>query len=82
MVFDWPIHVPCPACGTEIDLFFNAQGLQLKELLIKDADRCITMGYSAVLPLTKDLYFRNLSKVERMIASTPFVRGVGCLQSF
>ena len=31
------------------------------------------MGYSAVLPLTKDLYFRNLSKNERIMASTPFM---------
>lgn len=72
-VFDWPIHVSCPSCGTEMDFYFNAQGLQPKELLIKDADRCITMGYSAVLPLTKDLYFRNLSKNERIMASTPFM---------
>ena len=72
-VFDWPIHVSCPSCGTEMDLFFNARGLQPKELLIKDSDRCITMGYSAVLPLTKDLYFRALSRGERIVASTPFM---------
>ena len=72
-VFDWPIHVSCPTCGTEMDLFFNSQGLQPKELLIKNADRGITIGYSAVLPLTKELYFRDQSQGERIAASTPFM---------
>lgn len=72
-LYDWPIHVSCPACGTEMDLFFNKKGLQPKELIIQDADKSITMGYSAVLPLTKELYFREHSREERIMASTPFM---------
>lgn len=71
--YDWPIHVSCPGCGNEMDLFFNANGLQPKELKSEEAERSITFGYSAVLPLTKQLYFQDLTRIERMAASTPFL---------
>ena len=35
--YDWPIHVSCPGCGNEMDLFFNANGLQPKELKSEEA---------------------------------------------
>lgn len=72
-LYDWPIHVSCPECGNEIDLLFNTKGLQPAELISKEAEKSITIGYSAVLPLKKDLYFRELSRGERMAASTPFL---------
>ena len=71
--YDWPIHVSCPGCGYEMDLFFNANGLQPKELKSEEAEKSITFGYSAVLPLTKQLYFQDLTRIERMAASTPFL---------
>lgn len=72
-LYDWPIHVSCPGCGNEMDLFFNANGLQPKELKSEEAEKSITFGYSALLPLTKQLYFKELTRVGRMAASTPFL---------
>lgn len=72
-LYDWPIHISCPNCGDEMDMFFNSKGLQPTELKSDDADECITMGYSAVLPLTKDLYFQKLGRAGRMMASSPFM---------
>lgn len=72
-LYDWPIHVNCPDCGKEIDMYFNKDGIQPKELKSDEADKSITFGYSAVLPLTKHLYFKELTRTERMMASTPFM---------
>lgn len=72
-LYDWPIHISCPDCGNEMDLFFNASGLQPTGLKCKEADECVTMGYSAVLPLTKNLYFQKLGLAGRMMASSPFM---------
>ncbi len=72
-LYDWPIHVSCPGCGNEMDLFFNAKGLQPKELKSEEAEKSITFGYSAVLPLTKQLYFNELTRAGRIAASTPFL---------
>ena len=72
-LYDWPIHISCPNCGNEMDLIFNSKGLQPKELKCDDAEECVTMGYSAVLPLTKDLYFQKLGRAGRMVFSSPFM---------
>lgn len=72
-LYDWPIHISCPSCGNEMDMFFNSKGLQPIELKCDDADECVTMGYSAVLPLTKALYFQKLGVAGRIMASSPFM---------
>lgn len=72
-LYDWPIHIGCPNCGNEMDLFFNSNGLQPKELKCDEAEKCVTMGYSAVLPLTKDLYFHKLGRAGRMVFASPFM---------
>ncbi len=72
-LYDWPIHISCPSCGNEMDMYFNSKGLQPTELKCDEADECITMGYSAVLPLTNALYFQKLGLAGRMVASSPFM---------
>jgi len=72
-LYDWPIHVSCSNCGNEMDLVFNSNGLQPSDLKIDDAEQCITFGYSAVLPMTSALYYRDLSRAERMVSFSPFI---------
>lgn len=72
-LYDWPIHISCPDCGNEFDMKFNSKGLQPEELKIEDTDQCVILGYSAVLPLTKDLYFKDLTRAGRMAAFSPFM---------
>lgn len=72
-LYDWPIHVSCLECGNEIDLIYNSNGLQPSNLKTDEAETSITFGYSAVLPLTRELYFKELDRGGRLAALTPFM---------
>lgn len=59
-IYDWPIEIVCPICNNHLSLQFRKKGgLEPKELIIRDCNQSTHIGYSASLPICKEMYYKK-----------------------
>lgn len=74
-IYDWPISFECKECGDIIKYTLGKKGLIPKEcdyIPSPEDEPVTTIGYSSSLPITDELYMRNLNYRESMVRFSPF----------
>ena len=75
-IFEWPISFECVDCGDNLTYTYSPKGLFPKEFkfLPSPLDPPITtIGYSSSLPITDDVYMKDLDYAQSMIFSSQFL---------
>lgn len=75
-LYDWPISLECIDCGENLKYTFGKSGLRPKECKFEPnlSDHPITtIGYSASLPITEDIYLKDLDYLQSMALFSPFM---------
>ncbi|MBP5422359.1 MAG: hypothetical protein J6Y78_07970 [Paludibacteraceae bacterium] len=75
-IYEWPINFECLDCGENIDYTFSGKGLCPKEsnFLPSPSDAPITtIGYSSSLPITDNLYMKDLDYEQSKVLFSPFL---------
>ena len=59
-LYDWPIEIACPECNNHMHLTYGAQrGLQPSRYICKEEANSTHIGYSASLPICKEMYYTH-----------------------
>lgn len=75
-IYDWPICFECKECGEPIHLVFGNKGLLPKGYSSKlDPQEfpVTTIGYSSSLPITDEIYMKDLDDVQSMVLFSVFM---------
>ena len=75
-IFDWPISFGCIDCGESLDYTYDKNGLhpQICNFQPDPPDTPITtIGYSSSLPITNELYMRDLNYSESILSFSPYI---------
>ena len=75
-IYEWPINFECLECGENLDYTFSKKGLRPKksDFQPSPSDAPITtIGYSSSLPISDELYMKDLDYVQSMALSSPYM---------
>ena len=75
-IYEWPINFECLECGENLDYTFSKKGLRPKksDFQPNPSDAPITtIGYSSSLPISDELYMKDLDYVQSMALSSPYM---------
>lgn len=75
-IFEWPISIECLGCGEILEYTFTPKGLRPKGSNFKPTPTdppITTIGYSSSLPITDDLYLKDLDYAQSMALFSPFI---------
>lgn len=75
-IYEWPISFECIDCGDNLTYKFGKRGFFPKEFMHTPSPQdppITTIGYSSSLPITDDLYMKDLNYEQSMILFSPFM---------
>lgn len=75
-IFEWPISFECQNCGDILEYSFSPKGFLPKDSNFQPnpTDPPITtIGYSSSLPITDDLYLKDLDYAGSLVWSSPYM---------
>lgn len=75
-IFEWPISFECLNCGEILEYTYSSKGLRPKEYSFRPSPSdppITTIGYSSSLPITDDLYLKDLDYGESIALFSPFI---------
>lgn len=75
-IFEWPINFECVNCGDHLTYTYSPRGLYPKEFKYMPSPQdppITTIGYSSSLPITDDVYMKDLDYVQSMVFSSQFL---------
>ena len=75
-IYDWPISFECVDCGDNLTYKFGKSGLFPKEFMHTPSPQdppITTIGYSSSLPITNELYMKDLDYIRSMASFSPFM---------
>lgn len=75
-IYEWPISFECIDCGDNFTYKFGKRGFFPKEFMHTPSPQdppITTIGYSSSLPITDDLYMKDLNYEQSMILFSPFM---------
>jgi hypothetical protein len=74
-IFDWPICFECKECGDVLEFTYGQKGLRPKgiDYKLQQGDTLVTtIGYSSSLPITDELYLKELNDAESLVLFSMF----------
>ena len=75
-IYEWPISFECVDCGDNLTYKFGKSGLSPKEFMHTPSPQdpsITTIGYSSSLPITDELYMKDLDYEQSMAFFSPFM---------
>lgn len=75
-IFEWPISFECVDCGDNLTYTYSPRGLSPKEFKFVPSPQdppITTVAYSSTLPITGDVYMKDLDYAQSMIFSSQFL---------
>lgn len=75
-IFEWPISFECQDCGEILEYTYSPKGFRpkAKSFVPSPSDPPITtIGYSSSLPITDDLYLKDLNYLQSMALASPYI---------
>ncbi len=75
-IYEWPISFECVDCGDILIYKYGRRGLFPKEFMYTPLPQdppITTIGYSSSLPITDDVYMKDLDYAQSMILSSQFL---------
>lgn len=75
-VYEWPISFECVDCGDNLTYKFGKRGFSPKEFMHTPSPQdppITTIGYSSSLPITNELYMKDLDYTQSMVLFSPFM---------
>ncbi len=75
-IFEWPISFECVDCGDNLTYTYSSRGLTpkgFKYMPLPQDPPITTIGYSSSLPITGDVYMKDLDYVHSMMLSSQFL---------
>lgn len=75
-LYDWPICFECIDCGDILNFTYSKKGFFPKQSNYKpapDDEPVTTIGYSSSLPVTDDIYMKELNYAESIVKFSPFM---------
>ena len=75
-IFEWPISFECQDCGEILEYTYSPKGFRPKESSFQPSPSdppITTIGYSSSLPITDDLYLKDLDYLQSMALSSPYI---------
>ena len=75
-IYDWPISFECVDCGDNLTYKLGKRGLSPKEFMHTPSPQdppITTIGYSSSLPITNELYMKDLDYTRSMAFFSPFM---------
>ena len=75
-IFEWPISFECKDCGEILNFKYGNEGLRPKGIDYKpkvDDEPVTTIGYSSSLPITDEVYMKDLGYAESIVHFSLFM---------
>lgn len=75
-IYEWPISFECVDCGDNLTYKYGPKSFFQKKLMYTPSPQdppITTIGYSSSLPITDDLYMKDLNYEQSMILFSPFM---------
>lgn len=75
-IYEWPISFECVDCGDNLTYKYGLKSFFPKKLMYTPSPQdppITTIGYSSSLPITDDLYMKDLDYEQSMILFSPFM---------
>ena len=75
-IYEWPISFECQNCGEILEYTYSPKGFRPKAKSFEPSPSdppITTIGYSSSLPITDDLYLKDLDYLQSMALSSPFI---------
>lgn len=75
-IYEWPISFECVDCGDNLTYKYGPKSFFPKKLMYTPSPQdppITTIGYSSSLPITDDLYMKDLNYEQSMILFSPFM---------
>ena len=75
-IYEWPISFECVDCGDNLTYKYGPKSFFSKKLMYTPSPQdppITTIGYSSSLPITDDLYMKDLDYEQSMILFSPFM---------
>ena len=75
-IYEWPISFECVDCGDNLTYKFGKRGFSPKEFIHTPSPQdppITTIGYSSSLPITNELYMKDLDYTQSIAFFSPFM---------